>query len=151
MPSLLLLLAAIRQALAKAVVAFYQKCEWELTAHASRPRLPARGPCSLATLVVLLSAWPLADVDEQSKQQIKAALLSYDRTLLVADPRRMEPKKCVWEGRCDNVWQQVHAGAKQRARELQRSQGVPAHVQRACGSAAESVLCGRVVVVTSWG
>ncbi len=39
-------------------------------------------------------SWP-ADVDEQSKLEIKAALLSYDRTLLVADPRRMEPKKCV--------------------------------------------------------
>mmetsp|Transcript_2455 Transcript_2455/g.6301 ORF Transcript_2455/g.6301 Transcript_2455/m.6301 type:complete len:144 (-) Transcript_2455:408-839(-) len=49
---------AIRQALAKAVVAFYQKY-----------------------------------VDEQSKQQIKEALLQYDRTLLVADPRRAEPKK----------------------------------------------------------
>jgi hypothetical protein len=36
-----------------------------------------------------------ADVDEQSKQEIKAALLSYDRTLLVADPRRCEPKKWV--------------------------------------------------------
>ncbi|KAJ9534702.1 hypothetical protein QJQ45_013053 [Haematococcus lacustris] len=50
--------AAIRQALAKAVIAYYQKY-----------------------------------VDEQSKQQIKEALLTYDRTLLVADPRRMEPKK----------------------------------------------------------
>ncbi|GFH26056.1 uncharacterized protein HaLaN_24137, partial [Haematococcus lacustris] len=49
---------AIRQALAKAVIAYYQKY-----------------------------------VDEQSKQQIKEALLTYDRTLLVADPRRMEPKK----------------------------------------------------------
>lgn len=38
---------------------------------------------------------PNADVDEQSKQEIKAALLSYDRTLLVADPRRCEPKKWV--------------------------------------------------------
>ncbi len=34
-----------------------------------------------------------ADVDETSKQQIKQALLTYDRTLLVADPRRTEPKK----------------------------------------------------------
>ena len=37
----------------------------------------------------------LADVDEQSKKEIKDLLLSYDRTLLVADPRRCEPKKCV--------------------------------------------------------
>merc|ERR1739838_337475 len=49
---------AIRQALAKALVAFYQKY-----------------------------------VDEQSKREIKEILLSYDRSLLVADPRRPEPKK----------------------------------------------------------
>lgn len=49
---------AIRQALAKAVVAYYQKY-----------------------------------VDEQSKQAIKDALLHYDGKLLVADPRRCEPKK----------------------------------------------------------
>ncbi len=36
-----------------------------------------------------------ADVDEQSKKEIKDLLLSYDRTLLVADPRRCEPKKCA--------------------------------------------------------
>jgi ribosomal protein S9 len=34
-----------------------------------------------------------ADVDEQSKNEIKDVLLTYDRTLLVADPRRCEPKK----------------------------------------------------------
>lgn len=49
---------ALRQAIAKGLVAFYQKY-----------------------------------VDEQSKNEIKAILLSYDRTLLVADPRRCEPKK----------------------------------------------------------
>merc|ERR1711966_435655 len=49
---------AIRQAIAKSIVAFYQKY-----------------------------------VDESSKQEIKDILLSYDRTLLVADPRRCEPKK----------------------------------------------------------
>jgi small subunit ribosomal protein S16e len=49
---------AIRQAIAKAIVAFYQKF-----------------------------------VDEASKKEIKDLLLSYDRTLLVADPRRCEPKK----------------------------------------------------------
>jgi len=32
-------------------------------------------------------------VDEQSKQDIKETLLAYDRSLLVADPRRCEPKK----------------------------------------------------------
>nr|ADW95791.1 40S ribosomal S16-like protein [Pectinaria gouldii] len=49
---------AIRQAIAKSVVAFYAKY-----------------------------------VDETSKKEIKDILLAYDRTLLVADPRRKEPKK----------------------------------------------------------
>ncbi|KAK9861203.1 hypothetical protein WJX84_006045 [Apatococcus fuscideae] len=49
---------AVRQAIAKGLVAFYQKY-----------------------------------VDEQAKQEIKDQLLAYDRTLLVADPRRCEPKK----------------------------------------------------------
>jgi len=34
-----------------------------------------------------------ADVDEASKKEIKDILIQYDRTLLVADPRRCEPKK----------------------------------------------------------
>jgi len=33
------------------------------------------------------------DVDEASKKEIKDILAAYDRTLLVADPRRSEPKK----------------------------------------------------------
>merc|ERR1711893_158073 len=49
---------AIRQAISKAVVAYYQKY-----------------------------------VDEASKKEIKDILSSYDRSLLVADPRRCEPKK----------------------------------------------------------
>ena len=49
---------AIRQAIAKGVVAFYQKY-----------------------------------VDEASKNEIKNILIGYDRSLLVADPRRCEPKK----------------------------------------------------------
>jgi ribosomal protein S9 len=56
--------------------------------------------------VALLAAFSLArctythrplhcssDVDEASKQEIKDILLSYDRTLMVADSRRREPKK----------------------------------------------------------
>jgi small subunit ribosomal protein S16e len=35
----------------------------------------------------------LADVDEAQKKEIKELLVSYDRSLLVADPRRCEPKK----------------------------------------------------------
>ena len=34
-----------------------------------------------------------ADVDEAAKLEIKDAFLEYDRQLLVADPRRREPKK----------------------------------------------------------
>merc|ERR1712083_1181576 len=49
---------AIRQAIAKSVVAYYQKY-----------------------------------VDEASKREIKDILMMYDRTLLVADPRRCEAKK----------------------------------------------------------
>ncbi|TMW69587.1 hypothetical protein Poli38472_001743 [Pythium oligandrum] len=49
---------AIRQAIAKSLVAYYQKF-----------------------------------VDEASKKEIKEILLAYDRTLLVADPRRCEAKK----------------------------------------------------------
>jgi len=49
---------AIRQAIAKAIIAYYQKF-----------------------------------VDEQSKNELKKAFIAYDRTLLVADPRRSEPKK----------------------------------------------------------
>jgi len=49
---------AIRQSIAKALIAYYQKY-----------------------------------VDEQSKKEIKDILVRYDRTLLVADRRRCEPKK----------------------------------------------------------
>merc|ERR1711931_296766 len=49
---------AIRQAISKSLVAYYQKF-----------------------------------VDEASKKEIKNILINYDRSLLVADPRRCEPKK----------------------------------------------------------
>jgi small subunit ribosomal protein S16e len=49
---------AIRQAISKSLVAYYQKY-----------------------------------VDEASKKEIKDLLVAYDRSLLVADPRRCEPKK----------------------------------------------------------
>ena len=55
---MMVIVAAIRQAIAKSLVAYYQKF-----------------------------------VDESSKTEIKDLLLHFDRTLLVADPRRMEPKK----------------------------------------------------------
>ena len=37
-------------------------------------------------------------VDEESKRTIKDTVLQYDRTLLVADPRRPEPKKFSGRG-----------------------------------------------------
>lgn len=49
---------AIRQSIAKAIVAYYQKF-----------------------------------VDEASKQELRKILVEFDRSLLVADPRRCEPKK----------------------------------------------------------
>ena len=63
---------AIRQAISKAILAYYQKY-----------------------------------VDEASKREIKNILSSYDRTLLVADPRRCEPKKFGGPGaraRYTKVW-----------------------------------------------
>jgi len=54
---------AIRQAIAKSIVAYYQKF-----------------------------------VDEYTKNQLKQALIQYDRTLLVADSRRCEPKKFGGKG-----------------------------------------------------
>lgn len=50
--------SAIRQAIAKGVVAFYQKTH-----------------------------------DEATKKEIRDILVTYDRSLIVADPRRCEPKK----------------------------------------------------------
>merc|ERR1719405_249144 len=49
---------AIRQAIAKGMVAYYQKY-----------------------------------IDEASKKEIKDIFMAYDRSLIVADPRRCEPKK----------------------------------------------------------
>ena len=37
-------------------------------------------------------------VDEHSKNLLKSALVAFDRTLLVADPRRCEPKKFGGKG-----------------------------------------------------
>ena len=50
-----------------------------------------RRPVSLTILVTEY-------VDEHSKNLLKQALVQYDRTLLVADPRRCEPKKFGGKG-----------------------------------------------------
>ena len=54
---------AIRQAIAKALVAYYAKY-----------------------------------IDAYSAMELKKKLVAYDRTLLIADPRRMEPKKFGGQG-----------------------------------------------------
>lgn len=108
---------AIRQAIAKGIVAFYQKCECSPS-----PVRPSLG-CLLAILLACVcvpytytdtytrthgrwpestqinlcfgppSPHPPTDIDEAKKNELKETLLAYDRTLLVADPRRCEPKK----------------------------------------------------------
>jgi small subunit ribosomal protein S16e len=45
-----------------------------------------------------LVAYTQKYVDEATKKELKDALLQFDRTLLVADPRRMEPKKAGGRG-----------------------------------------------------
>ena len=46
-----------------------------------------------STLDKWFLSWFIADVDEASKKEIKDILSSYDKSLLVADPRRTESKK----------------------------------------------------------
>ena len=143
---------AIRQAVSKSLVAYYQKCKWpddesfitpslllphswpccchvmvlswrDINSSSTSEFCPSEGfsvPCSMGRLQVadiilqlchsditcmMCSIWktkfttcPMhqhshADVDEASKKEIKDILTQYDRTLLVADPRRCEPKK----------------------------------------------------------
>lgn len=43
--------------------------------------------------VINVSLLSISVVDEASKKEIKDVLVQYDRSLLVADPRRCEPKK----------------------------------------------------------
>ncbi len=56
-------LIAIRQAISKSLIAYYQKYH-----------------------------------DEATKRELKEVLIQYDKGLLVADPRRMEPKKFGGQG-----------------------------------------------------
>merc|ERR1739838_567267 len=56
-----------------------------------RPHLP--GVRHQTGLSKSLVAYYQKYVDEQSKQEIKDILVQFDRSLLVADPRRNEPKK----------------------------------------------------------
>jgi len=43
-------------------------------------------------------AWTQKYIDEAAKNSLKEILVTYDRTLLVADPRRCEPKKFGGKG-----------------------------------------------------
>ena len=56
---------------------------------------PTRVPLPRASQAIAKSvvAYYQKYVDEASKREIKDILVTYDRTLLVADPRRCEPKK----------------------------------------------------------
>ncbi len=92
------------------MVAFYQKCALEkwrarevkgeeegahgVRARASTARPPPPRRCSLNPHPPSHhSLFFHADVDEAAKKEIKDLLAAYDRTLLVADSRRCEPKK----------------------------------------------------------
>ena len=77
---------AIRQAISKALVAYYQKCKPFIKAFYLNYYKNQKN-------IKYLIKTPFSDVDEASKKEIKDILIQYDRTLLVADPRRCEPKK----------------------------------------------------------
>ena len=54
-------------------------------------------------------------MDEYAKNQLKQALVQYDRTLLVADNRRCEPKKFggmyhIWGWLEDKGWERANVG-----------------------------------------
>ncbi|KAG1166900.1 hypothetical protein G6F36_012770 [Rhizopus arrhizus] len=53
---------------------------------------------SVLTVVVTFLKFMPFYVDEAAKKEIKEILIQYDRTLLVADPRRCEPKKFAGPG-----------------------------------------------------
>ncbi len=50
-------------------------------------------PLFLSSYLIPKFFFPFTDVDEQSKKEIRDILVQFDRTLLVADPRRCEAKK----------------------------------------------------------
>lgn len=103
---------AIRQAISKALVAFYQKCKqfflfvftyfYILLTNLGGFKLPKKKKKPTFSLCLMDFVWSnssyknslcFLDVDEASKKEVKDILIQYDRTLLVADPRRCEPKK----------------------------------------------------------
>ena len=84
---------AIRQAIAKSIVSSHL-----LRAHARHRIHRFLEVSKQATGRTFADVWTQIAyyqkfVDEHSKNQLKQALIAYDRTLLVADSRRCEPKK----------------------------------------------------------
>jgi Ribosomal protein S9/S16 len=57
------------------------------------PAFMSRGAVCIVFVSCFVSSSLPADVDEAAKKEIKDILNTYDRSLLVADPRRCEPKK----------------------------------------------------------
>ena len=81
---------AIRQAISRGIVAYYQKC---LQLYSQLLT------CTPSLILLQILYYPyisfvfiLLDVDEVKKQEIKQKLHNYDRHLLVSDPRRAEAK-----------------------------------------------------------
>lgn len=105
---------AIRQAISKALVAYYQKCKyfpqnftlesihWFKFVFVHREEMSifrtVRSSCTgmayrfYFTLFFIYVRF-ISVVDEASKKEIRDILIQYDKTLLVADPRRCESKK----------------------------------------------------------
>jgi small subunit ribosomal protein S16e len=68
-----------------------------------RVRVHGGGPCSQAMAIrQAIAKGTLAFVqkydDESTKRELKELLLQYDKSLLVSDPRRCEPKKFGGKG-----------------------------------------------------
>ncbi|CDH13089.1 probable 40S ribosomal protein S16-B [Zygosaccharomyces bailii ISA1307] len=109
---------AIRQAIAKGLVAYHQKyvdeqsknelkkafTTYDRTANIDiRVRVSGGGHVSQVyairqAIAKGLVAYHQKYVDEQSKNELKKAFTTYDRTLLIADCRRPEPKKFGGKG-----------------------------------------------------
>jgi ribosomal protein S9 len=84
---------AIRQAISKALVAYYQKCKLCVSIFAELFVRVSYEKISLCMCLLIFLCVRFEVVDEASKKEIKSILIQYDRTLIVADPRRCEPKK----------------------------------------------------------
>jgi ribosomal protein S9 len=64
-----------------------------VTQHCCWPALSCMPRGLMSRWIFVAHCAVVTDVDEASKKEVKEILLNYDRSLLVADPRRCEPKK----------------------------------------------------------